>query len=163
MLNCSEGAKHVFIFYVIPPCWYDKGSWNPSYGKTRTDLFLHGQYHGCWWPGDARSQGISNNDIQYVKPNKFGPRTFRIITGREILWDLVGHIEKCTPISKNIFKIFIIQINFGKLVWLCSTVPGDVLARSGAKPSPGSLMTKVWACISTGRIPKEIKRRCQVQ
>ena len=24
---------------------------------------LHSQYHGCWWPGDARSQVISNHDI----------------------------------------------------------------------------------------------------
>ena len=22
---------------------------------------LQGQYHGCWWPGDGRSQGISNH------------------------------------------------------------------------------------------------------
>ena len=21
-------------------------------------LILHGEHHGCWWPGDARSQGI---------------------------------------------------------------------------------------------------------
>ena len=24
---------------------------------------LHSQYHGCWCPGDARSQGISNHEI----------------------------------------------------------------------------------------------------
>ena len=29
---------------------------------------LHKQYHGCWCPGDARSQGISNHDIDQVKP-----------------------------------------------------------------------------------------------
>ena len=30
---------------------------------------LHGQYHECWCPSDARSQGIiNNNDIGYVKP-----------------------------------------------------------------------------------------------
>ena len=23
----------------------------------------HGQYHGCWWPGDARSHGISSHGI----------------------------------------------------------------------------------------------------
>ena len=27
---------------------------------------LHSQHHGCWWPGDARSQGISNHDIYCV-------------------------------------------------------------------------------------------------
>ena len=31
------------------------------------DLFiLCRQYHGCWWPGNARSQGISSNDIGLV-------------------------------------------------------------------------------------------------
>ena len=46
------------------------------------DLFiLCRQYHGCWWPGNARSQGISSNDIGLVvlecsglskkEPNKF--------------------------------------------------------------------------------------------
>ena len=29
---------------------------------------LHSQYHGCCWPGDARSQGISNHDIDPVEP-----------------------------------------------------------------------------------------------
>ena len=29
---------------------------------------LHNQYHGCWCPGDVRSQGISSHDIDLVKP-----------------------------------------------------------------------------------------------
>ena len=38
-----------------------------SYG--RKDLFiLHSQYHGCWCPGDARSQGISSQGIGVVIP-----------------------------------------------------------------------------------------------
>ena len=31
--------KHIFTFYVIPPCWHDTGNWNPSLSKTRTYLF----------------------------------------------------------------------------------------------------------------------------
>ena len=27
------------------------------------------QYHGCWCPADARSQGINNHDIYYVEQN----------------------------------------------------------------------------------------------
>ena len=26
----------------------------------------HGQYHGCWWPDDAKSQGISSHGIALV-------------------------------------------------------------------------------------------------
>ena len=31
--------KHIFTFYVIPPHWYEKGSWNPSSSKTKTCIF----------------------------------------------------------------------------------------------------------------------------
>ena len=31
-----------------------------SFSEKDKELFiLHHQYHGCWWPGDTRSQGIS--------------------------------------------------------------------------------------------------------
>ena len=29
---------------------------------------LQSEYHGCWWPGDARSQDISIHDVGLVKP-----------------------------------------------------------------------------------------------
>ena len=29
---------------------------------------LHSQYHGYWWPGDAKILGISHDDIDLVKP-----------------------------------------------------------------------------------------------
>ena len=28
---------------------------------------LHSQYHGCWCPGDVRSQAISNHDFDYIE------------------------------------------------------------------------------------------------
>ena len=39
-------------------------------------LILHSQYHGCWWPGYLKSQGINNHDI---------PRTFTVKTLAYIL------------------------------------------------------------------------------
>ena len=29
----------------------------------------YSQYHGCWYPGDARSQAINSIDIDYVEPD----------------------------------------------------------------------------------------------
>ena len=55
--------KTSIIDIILPQC-HDRGSWNPSACKTWTYLF----YHGCWWPGAPRSQGISNHDIGLVKP-----------------------------------------------------------------------------------------------
>ena len=34
---------------------------------------LHSQEHGFWCPGEARSQGISNNDTEYVEPKNSVP------------------------------------------------------------------------------------------
>ena len=32
-------------------------------------LILYSQYYGCWWPGDARSQEISSNYMDYFHRN----------------------------------------------------------------------------------------------
>ena len=71
---------HVFTCYVIPPHWHAKDNWNPSLYKTRTfwprirpGPLLHSQYHCCWCPGYARSQGISNHDIDLVMPRYVSP------------------------------------------------------------------------------------------
>ena len=39
VLNCSEGTENRFTFYIIPPQWQNRGSWNPSSCKIRTRLF----------------------------------------------------------------------------------------------------------------------------
>ena len=66
MLNFQRKHKHAFTFVVIPPHWQAIDSWNPS---SYQDLhILHNQYHGCWCPGDARSQGFNSHDIDLVKP-----------------------------------------------------------------------------------------------
>ena len=54
-----------FVFSVISQCWDDAGSWNSS-SLMEDQLMLHGQYHGCWCPGDVRSQAISSNGLDLV-------------------------------------------------------------------------------------------------
>ena len=39
---------------------------------------LHSQYHGCWCPGNVRSQGISSHDIDLFKPRWLSPHTLRV-------------------------------------------------------------------------------------
>ena len=47
----------------------DQWEGGPVRGSQHEYLpILDSQYHGCWCPGDARSQGINNNDIDYVEP-----------------------------------------------------------------------------------------------
>ena len=67
--------KHTYLFTFLHTDWCDTSSWNPSSCITH----LHSQYHGCWWPGDARIQGISNHDIDLIKPWKLIPLTSRFV------------------------------------------------------------------------------------
>ena len=70
---------------------------------------LHSQDHGCWWPGDARSQGINNRDIDLLKPGQFGLRTLRVKT------------RKCkkngwhSQTFSNAFLFFFFNLNFVKV------------------------------------------------
>ena len=77
MLNFAVGTKHIITFYVSPPHWYDRGSWNLSSSKTRSCIF-YSQYHECWCSGSLRRHGISNHDIYYVEPDYFSPCTLRV-------------------------------------------------------------------------------------
>ena len=47
---------------------------------------LHSQYHGCWCPGGARSQGISDHDIN----NKLETDIMNILAVRWIPGDLIS-------------------------------------------------------------------------
>ena len=50
----------------------------PQVRQDKVLSILHSQYHACLCPGDARSQDISNHDINCVQPNQFGPRMLMI-------------------------------------------------------------------------------------
>ena len=76
VLIFQREEKHISTIYVIRPHWLGTGSWNPVPDNNLP--ILRCQYNGYWCPGEARSQGISSNGIQYVEPNLFGLRTFRV-------------------------------------------------------------------------------------
>ena len=52
------------LFLSIPGKTHWLGSSLVSGIISMTD-WLHDQYHGCWWPGDARSQGVSSHGIDF--------------------------------------------------------------------------------------------------
>ena len=56
----KETKEYVYINYMFTQFR------NPRLWRRRTSL-SYSQYHGCWWPGDPRSQGISSNDIDLAK------------------------------------------------------------------------------------------------
>ena len=41
----------------------------PRHSANRNTFIQHCQHHGCLWPGDARSQGISSHDIGLFLPD----------------------------------------------------------------------------------------------
>ena len=46
--------------------------------STQGPFFLHSQYYGCWWLGDARSQVNGSNDIVLFNPQYSGVCTRKV-------------------------------------------------------------------------------------
>ena len=45
--------------------------------EDKNSIILDNQYHGCWCPGDRRSQGISSNGINLIQLKNYGFITSR--------------------------------------------------------------------------------------
>ena len=77
VLIFSEGTKtylHFMSFLHI-----DMAQLVGILSSVRQGLqILYYQHHGRWCPGAARSQGISNHDIDLIKPRLLGPRKLRV-------------------------------------------------------------------------------------
>ena len=65
---------------------------------------LHSQYHGCWCPGNARSQGISKNDIYFVELGWVGHRMLRVNKVKIVFSDFV--LTKDTPYLAIVGKLW---------------------------------------------------------
>ena len=53
ILYCSSTlTPHMLLRFIIQ--------------ENKNLLISHSQYHGCWWPGDNRSQGINSHGIDLV-------------------------------------------------------------------------------------------------
>ena len=84
-LHLFKENKHIFILYHLKdqwfihrdPCynWDGSGSWNTS----SWTIIPCSQYHGGWWLGDARSQGISSHDIDLFIP-EYSSLSTRMVT-----------------------------------------------------------------------------------
>ena len=63
--------------------------------KYEVWFILHIQYHDCWWPGDARSQGISSLGIDLVIPEYSDFSTTRISYVNNWKVDMTQTISLC--------------------------------------------------------------------
>ena len=105
---------------------------------------LRSQYHGCWCPGDARSQRIRNHDIDLVKPRKLCLRMLGVNRRQAIIWTNDGLIYWCVYVSlgqselnlynlhclKFILKLYVYLPPFGdtELVEVIEILPCGILA-----------------------------------
>ena len=62
---CLFDTKQKFVFTII-----HEDRWHRHLIslliENKGPLILHSQYHGCWWAGDARSQGINRHGLDLV-------------------------------------------------------------------------------------------------
>ena len=49
-------------------------------------LTWHSQNHACWCPGNARSQDISNHDVDLVQPRLLGPHMLRVKNTQKLVY-----------------------------------------------------------------------------
>ena len=87
VLNFSEWTCIYILCHSSTLIWHRYLNFFLNYDK---DLhILYSQCYGCWCPGDVRSQGISNHDIDLVKPSWLGPRTSRVKICYDVIFNLI--------------------------------------------------------------------------
>ena len=87
LIKCDTAATWTLVLHTeTTSCRnisYLCTQWLGDYIKYLSDNnipFSHSQCHGCWCPGDARSQGINNNGIDLVLPEQssLSTRSFNV-------------------------------------------------------------------------------------
>ena len=80
--------------------WY----WKSYLMEDKDPFILHRQYHGCWWPGDARSQGMLRQmcyGLNTLRPRQNGHHfpedIFKCIFWKENVWISINFSLKFVP------------------------------------------------------------------
>ena len=87
-----------------------------SFLKQEKDLYIvYIQYHGCWCPGDVRSQGSNSHDIDLGKPGKLGPPTLRVlsvlaIVNCNIFCGIINNWNDNSHIQQRTVDVYMIRI-----------------------------------------------------
>ena len=88
-----------------------------SFFLSETDLFiLHSQCHCCWWPGDARSQGISSHGITLDLPEYSGFSTRRLNSALN-WWDEINNSPFHGDIGEKIYIWLAVHCHFLGFLW----------------------------------------------
>ena len=71
--------KKIFKAYFICWHWNVAAIWShTAHMEDNSQSILQSQYHGCWWPGDGRSQGINSYGIDLVSTEYSISPTWRV-------------------------------------------------------------------------------------
>ena len=62
MVFFLRAIKYIFIFHHFTTMRVE---------RTHLSYYI-GNHSGCWWPGDTRSKGINNHDIDIFLPEYSG-------------------------------------------------------------------------------------------
>ena len=74
------GLKYICVFSLFSMLGWHRCQ-NPYSWMTRT-YYMYRQYHGCWWPGFARSQGINNHDLLFLEYSGFSAKRLNLYSGQ---------------------------------------------------------------------------------
>ena len=86
------------------------------------DLFIiHDQYHGCWWPGDARSQGISSGGINLFTSEYSDLSIKRVNTAKKVLSKCWLFVSAISDLSSHFCVDWVHQSNSNPTALFSST------------------------------------------
>ena len=82
-------------------------------------VYLHTQHNGCWWLGDARSQGIGIHGIDLIILGYFGLHTTKvkilcIIITHWVMWNILRSL--CFLMSINVINLIHTEISIAIII-----------------------------------------------
>ena len=122
---------------------------------------LDSQYHGCWWPGDTRGQGISRHVIEYW-PVCIGISQLQQQKGQDAVTENWFFLNVTSSKTQSLIQLYDswktshlpfdptsagpVYIRDPNLI---ITMSADDLAPNGARSSAGTVMTKNQTCLKS--------------
>ena len=127
----------------------------PIVMEDKDPYIPHGWYHCCWWPGDARSQGISSHGIDLVllEYSCFSTQSFNTLRPRQNGRHFADDIFKCIFLNENLWISIKFSLKFvpkGPINHIPALVQIMAWRRPGDKPlsEPMMIILLVHICVT---------------
>ena len=107
-----------FLCRIIPQHWNFAGCWNSLSRKENINT-AHSQWHGCWCPGDTKSQDISSNELVILWYYSLGTGRFNEFYYTADCTKIMWQSATCPSFNFQECKRRPVTHVFSELCWVC--------------------------------------------